>query len=186
MIIRMNYYIIQIALLITLFFVVFIKNVKENFEPIPCSTHTNCKDCASRSGCTWCPKTKTCLDVRTLKSTDKDCNMENTVTSEFRCDNILPDGTLPKVNKGDVEQYDFTLYKNRISNNLPPPNTYMTGKLEYNQAEIMGSVNNVRNDLRNFRLELPGVIASSVEDNIKPMVKGILSENYYIEGFMNY
>jgi hypothetical protein len=182
----MNYFLIQIVLLFTLLTVFLIKNIKENFEPIPCSTHTNCGDCSSRSGCAWCPKMNTCIDVRTLKSTDKDCNMENTITSNFRCLDIGPDGNLPKDSGYNFEKYDFTLYKNRISNNLPPPNVYVTGKVDYNQAEIMASINNVRNYLDNSSKELPGIIASSVENNIKPMVKGILSENYYIQGFQDY
>lgn len=182
----MSNLLIQIALIFTLLLVFFIKNMKEGFQPIPCSVHTDCQTCSSSSGCAWCPKKKECIDVRTLKSTDKDCNMSNTVTSNFRCSDILDDGKLPKDNKGDIEQYNFKLYKNRIPNNLPPPNVYITGKLDYNQAEIMSNLNDVRNYLINSSKELPGVIASSVENNIKPMVKGILSENYYIQGFADY
>jgi len=29
---------------------------------------------------------------------------------------------------------------------------------------------------------MPGIIASTVEQQMKPMVKGILAENYYIQG----
>jgi hypothetical protein len=43
-------------------------------------------------------------------------------------------------------------------------------------------MNDVRNDITNYRTEMPGIIASSVEQQIKPMVKGILAENYYIQG----
>jgi hypothetical protein len=47
-------------------------------------------------------------------------------------------------------------------------------------------MNDVRNDIRNNRQELPGLISSTIENQIKPMVKGILGENYYIQGFQDF
>jgi hypothetical protein len=47
----------------------------------------------------------------------------------------------------------------------------------------MGSVTNMQNDLKNLRGEIPYIVSSSVENNIRQIVKGILAENYYIQGF---
>jgi hypothetical protein len=81
--------------------------------------------------------------------------------------------------------YDFSLYQNRITDKIPPPNLYMNGEMKISNQDVVSNTNNVRNDIQNLYQELPGIIASSVENGIKPMVKGILSENYYIQGFQN-
>lgn len=109
----------------------------------------------------------------------------NTIASQFRCKSIAEDEVPPK----DVtfeEQYDFTLYKDKIKNRIPPPNAYTSGKVDYSPADIVSNTNNVRNDVANLQIELPGIISSSVENQIRPMVRGILSENYYIQGFADY
>jgi hypothetical protein len=78
--------------------------------------------------------------------------------------------------------YDFSLYKNRITDKIPPPNLYMINELKISNEDLLSNMNDVRNDITNYRTEIPGIIASSVEQQIKPMVKGILAENYYIQG----
>ena len=55
--------------------------------------------------------------------------------------------------------------------------------MKVSNEDLMSNMNDVRNDITNYKIEMPGIIASTVEDNIKPMVKGILAENYYIQGF---
>jgi hypothetical protein len=147
-----------------------------------CDDHKDCKSCANASGCSWCPKSKVCLSSTLLKSTDNNCNQLNTIHSSFRCKSLIDDEITPKDTTFE-EQYDFTLYKDKISDKIPPPNVYMSGKVVYSPADIVSNTNNVRNDVNNFQLEIPGIISSSVENQIKPMVKGILSENYYIQGF---
>ena len=77
----------------------------------------------------------------------------------------------------------FALYKYRIKNKIPPPNVYTADKIKYSNEDVVSNANNVRNDIQNLNIGLPGIISSSVENNIKPMVKGILAENYYIQGF---
>jgi hypothetical protein len=46
----------------------------------------------------------------------------------------------------------------------------------------MADMNNLRMELNNYRQELPDIIASSVHNKIRPMVKGVLTDNYYIQG----
>ena len=54
--------------------------------------------------------------------------------------------------------------------------------MKVSNEDLLSNMNDVRNDIKNYKTEMPGIIASSVEQQIKPMVKGILSENYYIQG----
>ena len=159
------------------------KNVKEGFLNPYCQDYKDCNSCADASGCAWCPKANACLNATTLKSTDPNCNQENTVKSAFLCTANLDDKLIPKkVEQVDV-LYDYKLYKNQITDKIPPPNLYMSGKLKVSNEDLLSNANDVRNDIKNLHEELPGIIASSVENNIKPMVKGILAENYYIQGF---
>ena len=158
-------------------------HVKEGFLNAYCETYNNCTSCSPASGCSWCPKSKVCLDSTTLKSTDKNCNQMNTISSAFRCRSELID-EVPhdSVESNDV-LYDFNLYKNKITDKIPPPNLYMNGKIRYSNEDVVSFANNVNDSIQNYQKELPGIVASSVVNNIKPMVKGILSENYYIQGF---
>lgn len=109
----------------------------------------------------------------------------NTIASQFRCKSIAEDEVPPKDTTFE-EQYDFVLYKDKIKNRIPPPNAYTSGKVDYSPADIVSNTNNVRNDVSNLQIELPGIISSSVENQIRPMVRGILSENYYIQGFTDF
>ncbi len=149
-----------------------------------CDNNTDCKSCANASGCSWCPKTKVCLPSTLLKSTDVSCNQNNTISSSFRCKSVIDGEELPSDIKFE-DQYDFILYKDQIKDRIPPPNTYISGKVHYSPADIISNTNNVRNNIDNLHLELPGIISSAVENQIKPMVNGILSQNYYIQGFQN-
>ena len=178
-------YFFMTALVILILAVIFTKSVKEGFLDDYCGRFKNCTDCSSASGCSWCPKGKTCLTSTTLKSTDKECNQNNTITSSFLCpaaDGIEPP-TLPEAIASDDVMYEFSLYKNRITDKIPPPNLYMAGEVKVSNQDLLSNMNDVRNDIKNNREELPGLIASTVQDQIRPMVRGILGENYYIQGF---
>lgn len=155
------------------------KQFKEGFLGDYCAKNNNCKDCSSASGCSWCPNSNVCLTSTSLKSTDKTCNQMNTISSSFNCTSV---STEPPHDSNDV-MYDFSLYKNRITDKIPPPNLYMAGEVQPSPADILSNMNNIRNDIANYKLEMPGIISSAVENQIKPMVKGVLSENYYIQGF---
>jgi len=149
-----------------------------------CDEYKDCQSCANASGCSWCPKSKVCLTSTLLKSTDKNCNQMNTINSSFRCKSSI-DGEIPPPDVTFENQYDFVLYKDKIADRTPPPNAYMSGKVHYSPADIMSNMNDIRNYVDNLHIELPGIISSSVENEIQPMVKGILSQNYYIQGFTN-
>lgn len=178
-------YFFMIALVILVLVMVVSTKQKEGFMEDYCGGFSNCMDCSSASGCSWCPKKNVCLTSTTLKSTDTNCNQDNTIASSFRCPSAggveMP--TLPESIASNDVLYDFSLYKNRITDKIPPPNLYMAGKVDVSNEDLLSNMNDVRNDITNYKEEMPGIIASAVEGQIKPMVKGILGENYYIQGF---
>lgn len=180
-------YIFTIIFSILLVAIVISTKQKEGFLSDYCAQNNDCMSCASASGCSWCPKSKACLVSTTLKSTDPNCNQNNTITSSFRCksaEGVTPP-TLPEAIQSNDVLYDFSLYKNRITDKIPPPNLYMSGELKVSNEDLLSNMNDVRNDITNYQQNVPGIIASAVENQIKPMVKGILSENYYIQGFQD-
>lgn len=178
-------YFFMTALVILMLAVLFTQKTKEGFQEQYCQRFKNCMDCSSASGCSWCGKGNICLTSTTLKSTDKECNQMNTISSSFLCPGAggIETPTLPEAIASDDIMYDFSLYKNRITDKIPPPNLYMAGEIKVSNEDLLSNMNDVRNDITNYQQEMPGIIASSVEEQIKPMVKGILAENYYIQGF---
>jgi hypothetical protein len=181
-------YFFMTALVILMLVVVFTHKYKEGFLNDYCGMHKTCMDCSSASGCSWCPKANQCLTSTTLKSTDKTCNQMNTISSSFRCpgaEGVEPP-TLPEAIASNDVMYDFSLYKNRITDKIPPPNLYMAGEIKVSNEDLLSNANDVRNDIKNNQIQLPGLISSTIENQIKPMVKGILGENYYIQGFQDF
>jgi hypothetical protein len=176
------YFLIGLFVLLVILMILTQKQ-KEGFLNAYCQTYNDCVSCSDASGCSWCPKSKVCLDSTTLKSTDPNCNQSNTVQSSFLCPAELDERIPPRQVVQDDIMYDYSLYKNRITDKIPPPNLYMSGKMKVSNEDLLSNANDVRNDIQNLHTELPGIVASTVENNIKPMVKGILSENYYIQGF---
>jgi len=140
-----------------------------------CGQYNTCSTCASASGCSWCPTANKCLGSTSLKSTDTVCNQMNTISAAFSC---VGNNSIASDSRDHV---DFSLYKGQIADKIRPPNVYMTASAEYSPETVMGNMNNVRNELQMYQKQLPDTIANAVEDNIRPMVSGILSENYYIQ-----
>ncbi len=180
-------YIFMAVLVLLVLLVLFTQNTKEGFLQDYCAKNKSCTECSSASGCSWCPKSNVCLTSTTLKSTDKNCNQMNTIASSFRCPSTegVEPPTLPEaISENDV-MYEFSLYKNRITDKIPPPNLYMAGDVKVSNQDLLSNMNDVRNDIANYNTEMPGIISSAVENQIKPMVKGVLAQNYYIQGFQD-
>jgi hypothetical protein len=125
--------------------------------------YNDCKTCTEHSGCSWCPK-RGCIDSTLLKPTDKECNPINAIGSSFLC----TDQKSPKVDMNE------TIYHDQIKEKVKPPNVYLTDNKEYTPETVMGNLNEVRESLKRYQMDLPGIVATSVQDNIKPMVKGMI------------
>jgi hypothetical protein len=156
---------------------------KEGFLTDYCAANTDCISCANASGCSWCQGENRCLSSRILKSTDPKCNQSNTISAAFRCQDAseitVPVG--PETNASNQVLFDFTLYKNQIKDKIPPPNAFTTEELEYTPETVMANTNQLRNDVKNLYGDIPEVMATALQNQIKPMVKGILSDNYLIQ-----
>ena len=154
-----------LLILLTLFY---FTNTYNGFVDQPdskCLTLKDCATCAAMSGCAWCPKDNVCLYSKNMLSTDQ-CNQMNTITSAFACSNNGP----------PIKEIDLSLYKNQIGNKFPPPNVYMGERMDYSNEVVVSNGNQVRDNMKNLREELPGIIALAVESSIKPMVKGIVTD----------
>jgi len=160
---------------------------KEAFLEDYCAANQDCISCADASGCSWCQNEKRCLSSRILKSTDPKCNQSNTISAAFRCqDASKTTGPLkavrgPETNASNQVLYDFTLYKNLIKDKIPPPNAFTTEELEYTPETVMANTNQLRNDVKNLYENIPEVMTTALQNQIQPMVKGILSDNYLIQ-----
>jgi hypothetical protein len=128
---------------------------------------TDCKSCANQSGCSWCASTNACIPTQSIKSTDPDCNLLNVVSSSFSCS--VKDTS--QLNDPKDEQ----LYKDQIADRVRPPNVYMNKNMEYTPETVMANLNDVRQTVNHYNMQLPDIIATSIIDNIQPMVRGILS-----------
>ena len=144
---------------------------KEEFLDNYCDQYTSCGTCSSASGCSWCPQSKKCLQSTSLKSTDTQCNQMNTIQSSFRCtsDNIPPSQDIKQ------DRADYALYKNLIAEKVPPPNVYMNEQMEYSPETVMANLNSVRNQLNEYEKMFPDTVASTVQNQIQPIVRSILS-----------
>lgn len=151
-------------------------HVKEGFEGDFCAEQRSCSDCTQTSGCSWCSRKNICINSTMLKLSDIDCNQNNTFTSSTRCPNIIDDKIPPEAVVSNDIMYDYALYKNQITDRIPPPNVYTTNKMEYSPETVMGQLIHVENQIKNNQANLPTIIATTVQDNIRPMVKGLLSE----------
>jgi hypothetical protein len=158
---------------------------KDGFLSDYCSSNKTCVTCADASGCSWCPNEKRCLSSRILKSTDPKCNQSNTISAAFRCEDAtntlkgVPLGA--ETNASNQVLFDFTLYKDQIKDKIPPPNAFTTDEKEYSPETVMANSNQLSKDVQNLYTELPDVIATALQNQIKPMMKGILSDNYLIQ-----
>jgi hypothetical protein len=158
------------------------QQTKEAFLDDYCAANKDCTSCANASGCSWCPNESRCLSSRILKSTDPKCNQSNTISASFRCDTATKTPAKgSETNASNQVLFDYTLYKNQIKDKIPPPNAFTTEEIEYSPETVMANTNQLRNDLKNLYTELPDTIASALQEQIQPMVKGILSNNYIIQ-----
>ena len=74
---------------------------------------------------------------------------------------------------------DNELYQDQIADRVRPPNVGLIDQMEYSPETVMGNLNEVQQNLTNYQRDLPGIISSSVENSIQPMVKGLLSSTYH-------
>jgi uncharacterized membrane protein len=62
----------------------------------------------------------------------------------------------------------YELFQNyieeRIGNKPAPPNVYMTDNMEYSPETVMANVNDVRQELQRYQMELPNLVSVYVNN----------------------
>ena len=91
----------------------------------------------------------------------------------------VPYGTAVGANAGsnnsgydEIRSYDTAnnaLYKERIINKVPPPNVYLTDEMEYSPETVMANVNDVRQEVQRYQMELPNLVAVYVNDHMRQL-----------------
>jgi predicted PurR-regulated permease PerM len=67
--------------------------------------------------------------------------------------------------------------------NMPmktPPHVYTNPKSAYSNEDIAALIDTLRKELSRYQQELPETVAKTLENQVEPSVKGILSRNYYV------
>jgi hypothetical protein len=61
-----------------------------------------------------------------------------------------------------------------------PPHVYHNPKSAYSNEDIAALINTLRKELSQHQQELPDTIANTIQDQVEPAIKGVLSRNYYV------
>jgi hypothetical protein len=61
-----------------------------------------------------------------------------------------------------------------------PPHVYTNPKSAYSNEDIAALINTLRKELSRHQQMLPETIAKSIQDQVEPTIKGVLSRNYYV------
>lgn len=159
----------QIALALFLLYLFYISiSYKESF--VDCSVNTDCKSCASASGCAWCPAKNICMNSTSLKSTDIDCNQMNTIKSSFACTNQPAKDVLK----------NEPLYADRIEDKQKPPNVYTAPNMEYSNETVMGELSHLKGEMKEYQYALPGIVTNTMQNNMRPLIMSQLLPNYEV------
>lgn len=135
--------------------------LQEGFVEEKCMDYGDCKTCAEKSNCTWCTSSKRCLNNSEIRGTDTLCNQLNLVHTPSLCP--------PKKDSSVTLPY-------QIDDKKKPPNVYRAMDMEYTNETVMAETEQLKKELANLKLSLPGLMAQTVHEQMKPMVKGIMCE----------
>lgn len=154
---------ILILLVVLLAFHMSVQYRQQSIEKFvnPCNSITDCTPCAEKKECTWCTSSKQCLSREEIKGTDTLCNQVNLVHTPNMC---------PK------EQSKHSKQSNQISNMPMPPNVFLNDEAEYTTETVMAQTSQLRNELKHLQDSLPSLMAQTVQEQMRPMVKGIMCE----------
>lgn len=61
-----------------------------------------------------------------------------------------------------------------------PPHVYTNPKSAYSNEDIAALINTLRKELSQHQQELPETIAKTIQNQVEPAIKGVLSRNYYV------
>ena len=76
----------------------------------------------------------------------------------------------------DPNLYYTDILSDKIYNKPPPPGVDITEKTLYAPVDLAADIRNVRNELANNEKNLPSIVTNSVNEQVSPIVSGILRE----------
>ena len=76
----------------------------------------------------------------------------------------------------DPNRYYTDILSDKIYNMPPPPGVDITEKTLYAPVDLAADIRNVRNQLANNEKNLPSIVTNSVNEQVGPIVSGILRE----------
>jgi len=74
----------------------------------------------------------------------------------------------------------FSTRSDGFANAPTPPHVYSNPKSAYSNEDIAALINTLRKELSQHQQELPETIAKTIQDQVEPAIKGVLSRNYYV------
>jgi len=137
----------------------------DNFVNNPCQSITDCTSCAEKQECTWCTSSRQCLSREEIRGSDTLCNQVNLVHTPNMCSS----------NK-HVQPAQASTFPYQINDKVRPPNVFLNDDSEYTMETVMAQTSQLRNELKNLQDSLPSMMAQTVHEQMRPMVKGIMCE----------
>lgn len=71
-------------------------------------------------------------------------------------------------------------FANAVNSPTPPPQVYTNPKSAYSNQDIAALINKLRMELSRYQQEIPETVAKTIQDQVEPTIKGVLSRNYYV------
>jgi hypothetical protein len=74
----------------------------------------------------------------------------------------------------------FSTRSDGFANAPTPPHVYTNPTSAYSNEDIAALIDTLRKDLSRYHQELPETVAKTIQDQVEPTIKGVLSRNYYV------
>ena len=74
----------------------------------------------------------------------------------------------------------FSTRSDGFMNAPTPPHVYQNPKSAYSNEDIASLIDTLRKELSRYQQQLPETVAKTLENQVEPSIKGILSRNHYV------
>lgn len=74
----------------------------------------------------------------------------------------------------------FSTRSDGFMNAPTPPHVYTNPKSAYSNEDIAALIDTLRKELSRYQQQLPETVAKTLENQVEPTIKGVLSRNYYV------
>ena len=74
----------------------------------------------------------------------------------------------------------FSTRSDGFANAPTPPQVYHNPKSAYSNEDVAALIDTLRKELSRYQQQLPETVAKTLENQVEPSIKGILSRNHYV------